>query len=309
MLTSDLIRKTRQIEIRTRHLVNDTFAGQYQAIFKGHGIEFNEVRPYNPGDDIRTIDWKVTARTGTPYVRRHIEERQLTVMLIVDASGSGDFGTANQFKRELAAELAAVLSFAATTANDKVGLLFFTDQVELFVPPRKGRKHVTRIIREILAFEPKRRATHIGVALETINRVLKRRSIMFLVSDFLAPLDSYRQALYVTNRRHDVVAVDLQDPMESEIPDVGVIAVEDAEDGRLSWVDTSDPAWRSAFANRVHDLEVEKKSMFASANVDRIQVKTDQDYIVPLIAFFKRRARRLTRTRPRPTGTYARTVS
>ena len=214
MLTAELIRKTRHIEFYTRHLVNDALAGRYQAIFKGHGIEFSELRPYQAGDEVRSIDWNVTARMGFPYVKRHVEERELTVMLVVDASASSDFGTVGRFKAELVAELAAVLSFAATTSNDKVGLLIFTDRVELFIPPRKGRRHVTRLIRDLLAFQPEGRGTDIRHALETINHVLKRRSIIFLVSDFLADPESYRRLLFVTNRRHDVVAIDLHDPMK-----------------------------------------------------------------------------------------------
>ena len=212
MLTADLMNKIRRIEIRTRRLVNDSFAGEYHSVFKGRGMEFDEVRPYQIGDEIRTIDWNVTARTGEPYVKRFVEERELTVMLVVDASASENFGSVNRFKRELAAELTAVLSFAATTNNDKVGLLIFTDQVELFIPPRKGRKHVLRLIRELLAFEPQSKGTDIKMALDQVNQILKRRSIIFLVSDFMADPKSYRQALSVTNRRHDLIAVDLQRP-------------------------------------------------------------------------------------------------
>ena len=295
MLSTELIRKIRQIEIRTRHLVNESFAGEYHAIFKGRGMEFDEVRPYLPGDEIRMIDWNVTARMGEPYVKRYKEERELTVMLMVDASASGDFGSVNRFKRELAAELTAVLAFAATTNNDKVGLMIFTDQVELFIPPRKGRRHVLRLIRELLAFEPRGKATDIKHALDAINRLLKRRSIVFLVSDFLAEPDDYRRVLGVTNRRHDVVAVELNDPLEMEIADVGLLALEDAESGEVIWVDTSSPAWRDAFKQGRERLVEEKQQLFNWASVDRIEVTTAEDYVTALTSFFQKRARRLSR--------------
>ena len=295
MLSTELIRKIRRIEISTRHLVADTFAGEYQSVFRGQGMEFDEVRLYTAGDEIRTIDWNVTARTGQPYVRRYLEEREATAMLVVDASGSGQFGTVGRFKRELAAELAAVLSFAATTNSDRVGLLIFTDRIELLVPPRKGRQHVLRLIREMLAFEPVGRGTDIKLALDTINLVLKRRGIVFLVSDLLAEPESYRRALFVTNRRHDVVAIDLHDPLEQTIPDVGLLALEDAETGALSWVDTGSPAWRESFASQTELFEAAKKEALANAGVDRIHVTTDRDYIAGLTAFFKQRARRLAR--------------
>ncbi len=236
MITSDLIKKIRRIEIRTRRLVNDSYAGDYHSIFKGRGMEFDEVRPYQIGDEIRTIDWNVTARTGQPYVKRYVEERELTVMLVVDASASENFGSVNRFKRELAAELTAVLSFAATTNNDKVGLLIFTDKIELYISPRKGRRHVLRIIRELLAFEPERRGPDIKMALEKVNQMLKRRSVIFLVSDFLADPESYRKAMSITNRRHDVIAVDLHDPLESDLKGVGLIALEDPETDEIVWV-------------------------------------------------------------------------
>ena len=295
MLTTELIRKIRQIEISTRHLANDSFAGEYQSVFRGQGMEFDEVRPYYAGAEVRTIDWNVTARMGTPYVRRYHEERESTVILLVDASGSADFGTVGRFKRELAAELAAVLSFAATTNNDKVGLLIFTDRIELLVPPRKGRRHVLRLIRDMLVFQPQGRGTDIKLALDTINLVLKRRSIIFLVSDFLADPAAYRRALAVTNQRHDVVAVDLHDPLEHEIADVGLLALEDAETGELAWIDSSNPEWRAAFTARVEQMESAKLELFRSFGVDRIQVTTDKDYVAGLTGFFKQRARRLKR--------------
>jgi uncharacterized protein (DUF58 family) len=295
MLTNELIRKIRQIEIHTRHLVNDSFAGEYHAIFKGRGMEFDEVRPYQFGDDVRAIDWNVTARMGTPFVKRYVEERELTVILLVDASGSGDFGTVQRFKRELAAELAAVLSFAATTNNDKVGLLIFTDRVELYIPPRKGRVHVLRLIRDMLAFQPHGRRTDIKIALDTINHVLKRRSIVFVISDFLIEPRSYERALFVAGKRHDVIAIDLHDPLESAIPNVGLIALEDAETGELRLVDTGNKRWRAAFQEHSDRLNAEKLQTFVNNGVDRIQVSTDKDYVTALTTFFQKRARRLRR--------------
>jgi len=293
MLTTELMSKIRRIEIRTRRLVNDSFAGDYHSVFKGRGMAFDEVRPYFPGDEIRTIDWNVTARTGEPYVKKYTEERELTVMLLVDMSGSGDFGSVNRFKRELAAELTAVLAFAATTNNDKVGLLIFTDQVELYIPPRKGRRHVLRLIRELLAFSPQNRGTDIKLALDTVNQIVKRHSIVFLVSDFLDDPARYRQALAMTNRRHDIIAVDLTDPLESSIANVGLLTLEDAETGDMIWIDTSDKKWQQAFHQRVKQLENEKYQAFVRASVDRIAVGTDQDYINPLTAFFQQRAKRI----------------
>jgi uncharacterized protein (DUF58 family) len=292
MLIPELIKKIRQIEIYTRRLVNDNFAGEYHAIFKGRGMEFDEVRPYSPGDEIRTIDWNVTARMGAPFVKRYVEERELTVMLVVDASGSGEFGSVHWFKRELAAELTAVLSFAATTNNDRVGLLIFTDRVELFIPPRKGRRHVLRLIRELLAFEPQGTGTDIKLALDTINRVLKQRSIIFLVSDFLADMARHQRVLGVTNKRHDLVAVDLDDPLEREIADVGLLALEDVESGELAWVDTSSAGWRKAFGEKVAERTAVKRRVFNRAQVDRIGVTTEADYVGALAKFFQRRAER-----------------
>lgn len=293
MISSDLIKKIRRIEIRTRRLVNDSYAGDYHSIFKGRGMEFDEVRPYQIGDEIRTIDWNVTARTGEPYVKRYVEERELTVMLVVDASASENFGSVSRFKRELAAELTAVLSFAATTNNDKVGLLIFTDVIELYIPPRKGRRHVLRIIRELLAFEPQRSGTDIKMALEKVNQMLKRRSIIFVVSDFLADPDSYRKAMSITNRRHDVIAVDLHDPLESEIKGVGLIALEDPETGEIVWVDTNSKVWQQAYGANVQRLEDGKSQVFRQAKVDHIDIGTNEDYTVPLTSFFRERARRI----------------
>lgn len=295
MLTPELFKKIRRIEIRTRRLVNTSFAGDYHAVFKGRGMEFDEVRPYQRGDEVRTIDWNVTARTGEVYVKRYIEERELTVMLLVDASASGEFGTVNRFKREIAAELAAVLAFSAITNNDKVGLLIFTDQIELYITPRKGRRHVLRLIRDLLAFKPSGRRTNLKLGLETLNHMLKRRSIIFLLSDFLSPPAAYSNILTVSNRRHDVIAVSLSDPREQQWPNIGLVALEDAETGQIQWVDTSSRHWRQSFTERVEELRRARERVFRKAKVDRINISTDSDYVIPLTQFFEQRARRLRR--------------
>ncbi len=297
MIPAEILKKTRQIEIRTRRLVNESFAGQYQATFRGVGIEFSEVRPYQFGDDVRTIDWNVTARMGVPYVKRFVEERELTVMLAVDVSGSGEFGTVDRLKRELAVELAAVLSFAATTSNDRVGLALFTDEVELFVPPRKGRKHVMRLVTDLLSFSPDHTGTGIGPALDTLSTVLKRRAVIFLISDFLATPESYAHQLKVVARKHDLVTVDLHDPLEAAIPEIGLVALEDAETGETVWVDTSDPGWRQEFDARLRIVQETRQETFNAAGVDRIALATGQDYAAELIRFFVRRASRAGRAR------------
>ena len=295
MLAPHLIEQVKKIEITAKRLAADVFAGEYQSLFKGRGMEFEDVRPYFPGDDTRRIDWNVTARMATPYVRRYQEERELTVMLMVDASASSDFGTRGRFKRELAAELAAVLSIAATSNNDRVGLLMFTDRVERIVPPRKGRRHVLRIVRDLLAFEPSGTGTDIESALDAANLILKRRSIVFLISDFIAPPDSYRRSLSAAARRHDLVAFDLRDPAEREIPRMGIVALEDAETGELVWVDTDDERWRREFERESAAREGEKLGALNSVGVDRIELETGREYVAALNDFFRRRAKRRRR--------------
>jgi uncharacterized protein (DUF58 family) len=295
MLTSELVKKIRHIEIRTRRLVNDNYAGEYHSIFKGRGMEFDEVRPYQIGDEIRTVDWNVTARSGELFVKRYVEERELTVMLLVDASGSESFGSRGRFKRELAAELAAILSFAATTNNDRVGLMIFTDQIELIVPPKKGRQHVLRMIRELLAFKPISKGTDIKLALDIVNQILKRKSIIFLISDFIAQPDTYKKELAVTNKRHDLIGIDLKDPLESKIGEVGLLALEDPENGEIIWVDTASQSWQRSYAGLEHRTSLEKKRTFQYANVDRISINTNQDYTKPLTRFFNERAKRIGR--------------
>ncbi len=295
MLDQELIEQINRIEITARRLVTDVFAGEYQSVFKGRGMEFDEVRPYYPGDDVRRIDWNVTARMAAPYVRRYQEERELTVMLLVDASGSSDFGTDGQFKKEFAAELAAVLSFAATVNSDRVGLTIFTDKIELLVPPRKGRRHVLRMVRDLLAFEPENTGTDIALALRAVNLLLKQRSIVFLVSDFIASPQDYRIALSATAKRHDLVALDLHDPVEFEIPRVGVISLEDTETGEMIWVDTDSESWRWSYGVGVAERQIEKIQMMNSLGIDRIDLTTGQPYVAALNEFFHRRAVRLFR--------------
>ena len=293
MTTIELMKKIRRIEIRTRHLVEDLFAGSYLSVFKGRGIEFDQVRKYEPGDDVRSVDWNVTARMGDLYVKRFNEERELTMMLMVDASASNDFGTQGQFKRDAAIEMTAMLAFAAVRNNDKVGLILFTDRVEKFIPPRKGRKHILRILRELLAFEPQGRGTDLRVALDYLNRMLKRRGIVVLVSDFQADPESYRKAMTIAGKKHDVIAIDLRDPMESEIAPVGLLALQDAETGELVEVDTSDKAWRAAFAKRMQEYEAAKKRVWNGARVERIVLETPDDHIGALTRFFRGRMKRM----------------
>jgi len=301
MLSSELIRTIRRIEIHTRHLVNDSFAGEYQSVFKGRGMEFDEVREYQPGDEIRSIEWNVTARMGKPYVKRYVEERELTVMLAFDASASGLFGTADRLKRSLAAELGAVMAFSAITNNDKVGLLAFTDKVELFIPPRKGRSHVLRLIRDLLAFEPTGFGTNITVGLDRLNRILKRHAIIFLISDFQMDysrpdiVKAYEKTLTITNRRHDLVAISVTDPREVEFPDVGIVVLEDAESGSQIRIDSSHSKWRQAFAEKAKDHQLSRDAAFSRAQVDHINITAGADYIAPLLRFFKLRARRWRR--------------
>jgi uncharacterized protein (DUF58 family) len=290
MLTREQLKTVRKIQIRTSHLVSDVFAGQYQSVFKGRGMEFAEVRLYQPGDDVRTIDWNVTARTSVPHVKRYAEERELTVMLLVDASASTVFGSVRQTKSALAAELGAVLAFSAITNNDKVGLVVFTDRIESALRPRKGVHHVLRVIRDILSLRPVGRGTDIPAALEHLAHVTKRRTVVFLLSDFLDP--GWRTALAVAGRRHDVIAVVLEDPRELELPDVGLVELEEAETGERYVVDTGSRRVREAFARRTAEARVERDRALRSADVDTIVVRTDRAYTEPLLRFFRMRERR-----------------
>jgi uncharacterized protein (DUF58 family) len=290
MLTSEQIKAVRKIQIHTSHLVSDLFAGQYQSVFKGRGMEFAEVRQYLPGDDVRTIDWNVTARTGIPHVKRFVEERELTVMLLVDASASTHFGTVKQLKSEMAAELAALFAFSAITNNDKVGLLIFSDRVELALPPRKGTRHVLRVIREVLSFSARGHGTDIAAALEHLNRVTKRRCVTFVISDFL---DAHtRLALKIANRRHDVIAVVLEDPRDFTLPNVGLIELQDAETGDCFVVDTGDGRVRREFEQAAAAARRERDRMLRGVDVDAIAVRTDRPYTEALLRFFRMRERR-----------------
>jgi len=291
MIPKEVLKKIRRIEIRTKKLVNDLFSGEYHSTFKGQGMEFEEVRQYEPGDDIRLIDWNVTARTGYPHIKKFREERELSVVLLVDASSSGKFGTRERFKNETAAELSALLAFSAIKNNDKVGLIIFTDTIERFVPPQKGRSHVLRLIREILYFQPTGRGTDIAGALEYFNRVIKRKSVVFLISDFLS--EGFYKPLQIVNNKHDIIAVKITDPREVNFDSVGLIELEDAETGEVFMVDTSSKEFRREFAARAEEDMLNLKKGFQLINLDFINIRTDQSYIVPLINFFRMRERRL----------------
>ncbi len=287
----ELLKKVKQIEISTRNIVNEVFSGEYHSVFKGRGMEFAEVREYQPGDDIRLIDWNVTARMGHPFVKIFQEERELTVMLLVDVSSSGSFGTTHQLKREVAAELSAVLAFSAIKNNDKVGLIIFSDRIEKFIPPRKGKSHVLRVIREILFYKPREASTNIGEALEFLSRVVKRKSTVFLISDFLA--EDFKKALQIASKKHDLIAVSITDPREVVLPDAGLIELEDAETGQTIVIDTTSTEIRNQFhVNAVRQQE-ELKNLFQSIGVDHINILTDQSYVEPINRFFKMRAKRL----------------
>jgi uncharacterized protein (DUF58 family) len=293
MLSRDIVRQIRRLQIRARRAVEDLLGGEYHSVFKGTGIAFEEVREYQPGDDIRAIDWNVTARMGHPFIKRFVEERELTVMLLVDCSGSNQFGTRMQLKREVAAELAAILAFSAIANNDRVGLIAFTNRVEKFVPPRKGTRHVLRLIRDVLFFQPEGRGTCLREALDFLNRVLVRRAIVFLLSDFLDR--DYEQALRRTGKRHDLVAVPIRDPSENELPAVGLLELEDAETSRQILVDTSRPDVRNAFDRQARLRRERLLQLTRSAGVDTIEVSTDGGHLDALVRFFKLRERRLRR--------------
>jgi len=291
MDTRELLKKVRRIEIKTRGLVNQIFSGEYHSVFKGRGMEFSEVREYQYGDDIRTIDWNVSARFNHPFVKIFEEERELTVMLVVDFSRSGDFGTVAATKNDIAAEICAVLAFSAIKNNDKVGLILFTDRIEKFVPPKKGRAHILRIIRELISFQPSGTGTNIRSALEYFNHVHKKRTIAFLISDFLD--DGYDQILRIISRKHDVIAVELSDPREELLPEVGLIKLRDAETGKERWIDTSNRLVRSAFLTYWQQRRATRRSLFVRSKVDAIAIRIDRPYIKPIVDFFKLRESRL----------------
>ena len=297
-ITRDILRKVRQIEIRTNRIVADSLAGHYHSVFKGRGMDFDEVREYSPGDEVRTIDWNVTARAGRPFVKKFTEERELTILLLVDISASGNFGSATLSKRDLAAELASVLAFSAIRNSDKVGLLLYTDRVERYLPPKKGRRHVLRVVRDILYHTPEGRGTDTVKALDVANHVLHRRAIVFLISDFQSIGDpavaraELRRAMRQTNRRHDLIAVQVADPREKELPNVGVLALEDAESGEIIELDTADAAVRRRFNELALDRAKRMVNDFRSEGVDTLELKTDAPYMAALQRFFKTRERR-----------------
>ncbi len=291
MIPSEILRKVRQIEIRARGTVNSVLSGAYSSSFRGRGMEFAEVREYIPGDEIRTIDWNVTARQGHPYVKKFTEERELTVLLVVDASASGDFGSRNEMKGEIMATLSALLAFSAIQNNDRVGLLIFTSTVERFIPPQKGRKHVLRVIRELLYHKPRERGTDIAGALAHANRLLGHRAVVFLVSDFLAP--DFERELRLLQRRHDAVAIKVSDPREHVLPDAGFLELEDPETGEVTLVDTGNRTLRTAFAARRKGEEERLRALFRRTGTDAVDIIGGRDYdetIRPLIHYFRMRA-------------------
>ena len=290
MDTSELLKRVRRVEIKSRGLSDRIFSGQYHSAFKGRGMAFSENREYQPGDDVRAINWNVTARMGTPYMKVFEEERELTVMMLVDVSGSGRFGSGEQTKRDLMTEIAAVLSFSAIQNNDKIGVILFSDRVEKFIPPKKGKSHTLRIIRELLDFEPENKGTNINEALKFFNQVVKKRSIAFLMSDFMD--DGFEDTMRIAKRKHDLVALRIYDNRETELPDVGMIRIRDAETGELKWFDSSTKDVRIKFKANNLRHEARLKEIFTKSGVDTAWIQTDRNYTIPLMNLFKRRESR-----------------
>jgi len=291
MIPKEILRKVRRIEIRTTRLVNDLFGGEYESVFKGQGIEFADVREYVPGDDIRTIDWNVTARSQHPFVKKFVEERELTVLFLVDMSGSQYFGTGEKLKSEVAAEIAALLAFAAVKNKDKTGMVITTDEVEKYIPVKKGRMHVLRVVREILYYKPKRKSTRLQAGLEYLHRMLTRTAVIFVISDFMD--SGYEKALKILSRRHDVIAIHLKDRRESELPSVGLMEVEDCETGQTMMVDSSDPGLQKHFKKKAEEREEKLDRLFKTIGVDKIEIAAETSYVEPLMKFFKIREKRL----------------
>ena len=289
METSDILKRVRQIEIKTRGLSNNIFAGQYHSAFKGKGMSFSEVREYQYGDDVRDIDWNVTARYHKPYVKVFEEERELTVMLLIDVSNSLDFGTVKQMKKDMVTEIAATLAFSAIQNNDKIGVIFFSDRIEKFIPPKKGRKHILYIIRELLDFKPESKRTDIKMAVEYLTNVIKKRCVTFMLSDFIDEND-YKNALTIANRKHDIVAIQVYDRRLSELPDVGLMKVRDAETGHEQWIDTSSAKLRNAHHVWWKERQALLSETFTKCNVDSVSVRTDQDYVKSLLNLFAKRS-------------------
>ncbi len=290
MIPPEILRQVRRIEIYTNRIVNETMSGRYESVFKGRGIEFDEVREYQPGDEIRAIDWNVTARTGRPHIKRFVEERELTLMCVVDLSRSMAFGSVRQFKQRVATELCAMLAFSAIKNHDKVGLLLFTDRIERFLPPKKGVRHVLRVIREVLSAEPTGQGTDARLALEYLNRVIRRKAVVFLISDFFC--GNLSASLAVANKRHDVIAVHLVDPRQEALPPLGWLRLADAETGRELLVNSAHPMIRGAYADWDHHHRQRLQEMACAAGVDIVEVRTDRPYLDPLLKFFRMRSLR-----------------
>lgn len=288
METSEILKKVRRIEIKTRGLSNNIFAGQYHSAFKGRGMAFSEVREYQFGDDIRDIDWNVTARFNKPFIKVFEEERELTVMLMVDVSGSLEFGTVKQFKKDMVAEIAATIAFSAIQNNDKIGVIFFSDRIEKFIPPKKGRKHILYIIRELIDFKTESRRTNIQVGIEYLTNVMKRRCTAFILSDFIDQ-NSFKNALTIANRKHDVVAIQVYDRRRAELPSIGLMKIKDAETDHEQWIDTSSSAVRKIHHKWWVEKQTELNEVFAKSNVDYVSVRTDQDYVKALLNLFAKR--------------------
>lgn len=293
MIPKELIQKVRRIEITTKKVVDALISGGYHSAFKGKGMEFSEVREYIDGDDIRLIDWNVTARMRTPYIKKHIEERELTVMLMVDASASGSFGTVNKFKGEIAVELCALIAFSAINNNDRVGLIIYSSEIEKYIPPQKGRNHVLYVIREMLYAKPKHSGTDIDKALQFLNRVQTKKAVVFMVSDFFAP--PFENALRISSRRHDCIACTITDPRETSFPDAGLIELEDAETGETMLVDSGSSAFRSLYETKMRSRRTAISTLFKSNGIDEIAISTESEYVEPLVRFFKKREKMLLR--------------
>ena len=287
MIPKEVLQKVRRIEIRTRSIVESVLSGEYHSVFKGRGMEFSEVRTYTAGDDIRTIDWNVTARMGEPFIKKYVEERELTVMLVVDASSSGSFGSIKQFKDEIAVELCALLAFSAIKNNDRVGLIIFTSEVEKYIPPKKGKNHVLRVIRELLYFRPSKKGTNIAEAIGFLNKVLTKKSVVFCISDFIA--GGFEPALQVASRRHDLIAVPVIDPRELDLPDIGLVEFEDPETGETVLIDTRDKKARDLFKTMAGKRVDSLRKFFLKNGIDEIPVSTESDYVESLVKFFKKR--------------------
>lgn len=290
MIPKEILKKIQQIQIHTRRLVNEAFVGEYHSVFKGRGMEFDEVREYQPGDEIRTIDWNVTARMGRPFIKRYVEERELTVMLLVDVSASGNFGSIKHLKNEVATEICAILALSAIKNNDKVGMIMFTDKIEKFIPPKKGPKHVLRVIRELLCAQPTGKGTNISVALEYLNKITHRRTISFIVSDFIA--NDYAHAVRIANKRHDMIAITIVDPREQELPNVGFIELRDAESDEILLLDTADSLARKEFGALNNRRSLERSRLFRSMGVDEIVINTNRHHVEPIVRFFRMREKR-----------------